>query len=221
MLLVPTYLGPSTIHGVGLFAAAPIARGETVWKFDSWLDRIYDDALVTRMPREMQAHLETYGYRRNGMIYLCGDDARFTNHADEPNLMETPDTRSIAARAIAQDEELTEDYRAFDEDGVQKLVFENISPLTHRTYVVTHYYGAADDPNTQPGHAYYRNRLHLPKHDAVVPQDAVMGDLITDSGARDGDEVAFFARRTGRRPFGERKVRQTACPGTYRREPAR
>jgi hypothetical protein len=39
MLLVKTYLSASPIHGIGLFAAEPIAKGTVIWCFDERVDR--------------------------------------------------------------------------------------------------------------------------------------------------------------------------------------
>ena len=41
MLLVKTYVAPSAVHGLGLFAAEPIARGACIWRFDPRIDRLY------------------------------------------------------------------------------------------------------------------------------------------------------------------------------------
>jgi SET domain-containing protein len=38
MLLVRTRLAPSAIHGLGVFAAEPIARGAEVWRFTPGFD---------------------------------------------------------------------------------------------------------------------------------------------------------------------------------------
>ena len=38
MFRVPTYVSRSSIHGLGVFAAARIARGTTIWEFDPAAD---------------------------------------------------------------------------------------------------------------------------------------------------------------------------------------
>lgn len=38
MLLVPTFLSQSPIHGLGLFAAEPVSQGAVVWKFAPGFD---------------------------------------------------------------------------------------------------------------------------------------------------------------------------------------
>ena len=62
MLLVPTYVAPSSIEGLGLFAAAPIAKGTTVWRFDPLLDLVFPEGLLAGYPPGTQAFLRKYGY---------------------------------------------------------------------------------------------------------------------------------------------------------------
>jgi SET domain-containing protein len=63
--------------------------------------------------------IEKYTYldRRLGKFVLCGDDARFFNHAETPNCHDYPDDdggTTVAARDIEPGEELTSDYASFD-----------------------------------------------------------------------------------------------------------
>lgn len=117
MLLVRTYLAPSAIHGIGLFAGQRVPAGTPVWRFAAPLDRIYTVAQVAALPAVARAFLKRYGYRRHTHIFLCGDDGRFVNHADLPSCVAADDGASIAARDLAIGDELTEDYRAFDDDA--------------------------------------------------------------------------------------------------------
>src|SRR3954469_1637143 len=43
MLLVKTRLGPSTIHGIGVFADEDIPRGTIVWSFNPLIDKALTD----------------------------------------------------------------------------------------------------------------------------------------------------------------------------------
>lgn len=114
MLLVPTHIKASPIHGLGLFASAPIAAGTVWWVFDRRVDRLFTDSQIGDLPEPMRQHLVHYGYRlRSGGVVHCGDDARFVNHADTPNSREGDGGCSIAARDIAAGEEITEDYGSF------------------------------------------------------------------------------------------------------------
>lgn len=121
MLLVPTFLAPSPIHGLGLFAAAPIPAGTIVWRYNVLVDRTIWVGEAAAMPPVARAYLERYAYRQGDRLVLCGDDGRFVNHADEPNCVEAFGGCSVAARDIALDEEITEDYSAYDDDTPAKI----------------------------------------------------------------------------------------------------
>ena len=115
MLLVRTTLAPSAIHGLGLFAAEPIAAGAALWRFEPDLDQVVPVARVAALPEAFRAFIVTYGYLSPafpGSYVLSCDHAKFMNHADAPNTAIDGDV-TRAARPIAAGEELTCDYRAF------------------------------------------------------------------------------------------------------------
>ena len=118
MLLVPTYIGSSAIHGIGTFAAAPIAVGAKIWEFQPGLDLVVPDDLLTRLPAQAGEFIRTYSFRSSywpGGWVLCFDHSRFINHSATPNT----DNRSeftFATRDIAAGEEITCDYGEFGPD---------------------------------------------------------------------------------------------------------
>lgn len=117
MLLVKTYVAPSSTHGLGLFAAEPIARGHCIWRFDPRIDRLYAREEREAAPEPLKAFLAIYSYpERPGSAthVLDGDNARFMNHSPHPNTDCEVDT--IATRDIAAGEELLCDYRQFHPD---------------------------------------------------------------------------------------------------------
>jgi SET domain-containing protein len=116
MMLVPIYVAPSSIHGVGVFAAEPIAKGTTVWI--PLYDRKFTDAEVAEMPPLMREFIDVYGYKddRYPGIVFCGvDNGRFMNHSDTPNTDQLEEG-NVAVRAIAAGEELTCDYALMGEE---------------------------------------------------------------------------------------------------------
>jgi uncharacterized protein len=127
MLLVHTTLGPSPIHGIGLFAAEPIPRGTTTWKYVDGFDLRLTAATVGILSAPAREQVLKYAYFDTalGLYELCSDDARFFNHADAPNTasIHSPDGGhiDIAVKDIARGEELTCDYRTFDRDWRSKL----------------------------------------------------------------------------------------------------
>ncbi|MEI6559413.1 MAG: SET domain-containing protein-lysine N-methyltransferase [Rhodospirillaceae bacterium] len=117
MLLVKTYLSESAIHGVGLFAAEPIARGTVIWRFDPRIDRRFTKAERDNLPEPTHSFILTYSYPEavgSDTYFLDGDHARFMNHSNTPNTDCTTDT--IALRDIEAGEELLCDYRQFHPD---------------------------------------------------------------------------------------------------------
>lgn len=122
MLLVPTFLAPSAIHGIGLFAGAPIAAGARVWQLDPAFDRPVDEVAFAGLAPAAQLRVQRYAYLDpvRGVRVLCADDARFFNHADDANCRDEPGSEglvTVAVRDIAEGEELTWDYREQGTDG--------------------------------------------------------------------------------------------------------
>ena len=119
MLLVKTFLKPSAIHGIGLFAAEDIPEGTVVWRLDPSIDVELTEAQIEALAETSRDQIVKYTYLdivRHTYV-LCGDDARFFNHEDAPNCLDYPDDRggtTVAARDIRAGEELTSDYGKFD-----------------------------------------------------------------------------------------------------------
>jgi len=119
MLLIPTTLGPSSIQGIGLFAAADIPKGTVTWLWDPLLDQEISWQSAEKLPQIARAFLQTYAYRnlQNQTWMLCGDAAKHMNHSFTPNIHTSgPTGEDRAARDIKAGEELTIDYRNFDPD---------------------------------------------------------------------------------------------------------
>ena len=121
MLLVPTRLAQSPIHGFGVFAAAPVAKGTPVWRFAQGLDMEFSPDIVNGLPEHVRSFFSHYGYldRNVRRIILCFDDARFVNHSDAPNVAtdyaQDPYGLDVALRDIEAGEEITMDYAGFED----------------------------------------------------------------------------------------------------------
>lgn len=139
MLLVPVYLAPSSIDGVGIFARHPIAAGTCVWRFAPGFDQRYTREEFLALPDAAQRFLAKYSYRSkvSGLYVLDNDLARHINHADDPNVRSVaedgePEMLSIAARDITAGEEITEDYSLYedatDPDNLRFLLEPELLP---------------------------------------------------------------------------------------------
>lgn len=117
MMIVPTYVGPSEIEGVGVFAAAPIRSGDTIWILEEKFDLLLPMADLAGLPDVQRQFLERYGYphmTKAGILVLEFDNGRFMNHTETPNTdFRRPDI-AWAIRDIAAGEEITCDYAEFD-----------------------------------------------------------------------------------------------------------
>ena len=131
MMMVETELKPSSIHGIGVFLAEPVAAGQLIWRFDSRVDRIFSDAELRDMPERLQSYLRTYSTLHDDLKLwvLCGDNGRHFNHSDMPN------TRSlgvafgddVAAVQLPAGTELTSDYRTIC-DAMRLSGMDSIQP---------------------------------------------------------------------------------------------
>jgi len=115
VLLVPTFLAPSPIHGIGLFAAVPVPAGTVVWRLDEPFDQVVAEGALADLGTVAQLQVQRYAYLdpvRHVRI-LCADDARFFNHAGDANCRDAPDsggTATVTVRDVVEGEELTWDY---------------------------------------------------------------------------------------------------------------
>ena len=117
MLLVPTYLSKSAVHGTGVFASASIAKGTLMWEYVEGLDMVLSEEAIAAMPQIGQDLVFEYGYPSPhfpGGYVLSADNSRFINHNDTPNT-DNNSERAYALRDIAAGEEITCDYAQLDE----------------------------------------------------------------------------------------------------------
>jgi SET domain-containing protein len=122
MLLIKTRIAPSDINGIGLFADEDIHQGTITWKFTPGFDLYFSKEEMNKLPLKLKDFIQTYAALSmvTGKYVLGSDDVRFTNHSSTPNLESVKinsETEKVARalRDIKKGEELTIDYRQFDE----------------------------------------------------------------------------------------------------------
>ncbi len=121
MLLIKTYLAPSKIHGVGLFAGENIKKTQVTWKYNANFDKSFTVQEVNKMPNLLKKFVREYASlsTQTKKYILCNDNARFTNHSTNANLeaIKMKGEIELIARAkkdIKKGEELTINYRTID-----------------------------------------------------------------------------------------------------------
>ncbi|WP_421785925.1 SET domain-containing protein [Hyphobacterium sp.] len=115
MLLIDTYAGPSSIEGVGVFAAESVPAGQRVWTLDLRIDRVFTHEELEHATPLFRQFVERYAYfdpSLNGYL-LDGDHSRFLNHSDTSCIEFRADGDGYARRDIHAGEELTCDYAEF------------------------------------------------------------------------------------------------------------
>ena len=116
MMTVRCYLAPSRIEGLGVFATEPIARGDTVWRFDPNFDQSFSTETILTQPKHIREFLERYTYvhpHNSSLVVLDADEGRFMNHAAFPNIDFSDPEIGLALCDIKAGEELTCDYAQF------------------------------------------------------------------------------------------------------------
>ncbi len=114
MMCVRTYLAPSSIHGIGVFAAEDIPADSITWQYTPGLDVALSFEQVRNQSPIILEFLRHYLYvpkTISGIYILCSDNGRFINHSDTPSLVTDPHQESDrTVRLIRKGEELTCNY---------------------------------------------------------------------------------------------------------------
>ncbi len=126
-MLVKTRVGPSAIHGLGLFAAQFVARGTPIWRFQPGFDHDFSPEDCAALPALAWEHTRWFCFlsREHGRVILSGDHACFINHSLTPNTgappVPTVPMTTVARCDIAAKEEITCNYFDYDADAPWKL----------------------------------------------------------------------------------------------------
>lgn len=112
MLLVPHFVAPSPIHGLGCFSSATVTKGARIWEFHPIIDRLIPEADLLALPDHIIKLVKTHAqFIPNASVFrLSADGDFFMNHSDDPNFEDFGDY-AIARKGIASGDEITCDYR--------------------------------------------------------------------------------------------------------------
>lgn len=115
VLIVPTYLEKSPIHGFGVFARTHIKKGARVWEFHEKLDiRLTQeefDLLPPSVKEELNLHM--YEPEPGGPFFYEATMGKYMNHSRSANVDFSVVGVGVATRDIEEGEEITCDYRDF------------------------------------------------------------------------------------------------------------
>ena len=89
MLLIGTYLAKSSIEGIGVFAAEPVARGRLMWSLNTKFDVFVHPYEIEGLPPHMQDFHRPLTpdphFEMPGVVVVDSDNGRFMNHSLSPN----------------------------------------------------------------------------------------------------------------------------------------
>ncbi len=112
---VRTYIDKSLIEGIGLFAAEFIPKGTLIWKFSGLDQQFTKEELGSKNLTDIEkSYFKRYEFGKDDIYIFCSDDAKYCNHADEPNTYGYPE--QYALKDIQTNEEITCNYGWINED---------------------------------------------------------------------------------------------------------
>ncbi len=117
MLMVSSYVAPSAIEGLGVFAGEFIERGRLIWSLNPKFDIFIHRSEIEGFAPYVQDFIARYGYphlEMQGVVIVDSDNGRFMNHTPTPNTDFRIFDKGYALVDIAQGEELTCNYHEFD-----------------------------------------------------------------------------------------------------------
>jgi SET domain-containing protein len=117
MLMVSTYIAPSAIEGLGVFAGEPVQRGQLMWSLDPKFDIFIQVSEIEGYPPHLQDYIARYTYphlEMPGVVILDCDNGKFMNHTLTPNTDFRIFDKGYALVDIAPGDEITCNYHEFD-----------------------------------------------------------------------------------------------------------
>jgi len=116
MFHVKIKLKKSRIHGIGLFAAQSIKKGQKIYTHNDRLDLFVSEEEFSSLEEDEKTTIKHYGYfdKNKNKWHLAFDDIRFCNHSFHGNI-NLEGKNLIAKKDIKKGEELTQNYIEFED----------------------------------------------------------------------------------------------------------
>jgi len=117
MLLISTYVGQSSIEGLGVFSAEYVPCGSLIWSLNPKFDIFVKEAEIGALPPHMRNFISVYSYPHldmPGYRVVDVDNGRFMNHSLRPNTDFRVFDKGYAITDIAEGDEITSNYHEFD-----------------------------------------------------------------------------------------------------------
>ena len=112
MFLINTYLNKSKIQGVGVFSNENVRQGQKIKEIKPEFEFRFDKTNLPKMPLAFANFIESHGYENNKNEYVLSiDNEKYLNHSTDPSV----DDDGIALKNIKVGDEITVDYRDFDD----------------------------------------------------------------------------------------------------------
>lgn len=117
MLLISTYVAPSSIEGLGVFCDEYVPCGSLIWSLNPKFDIFVNETEVGALPPHMQVFLARYSYPHldmPGYRVIDMDNGKFMNHSLNPNTDFRVFDKGYALTDMAPGDEITCNYHEFD-----------------------------------------------------------------------------------------------------------
>ena len=121
MLLISTYVAPSSIEGLGVFSEEYVPCGSLIWSLNPKFDIFVNEMELGSLPAHVRGYIARYSYphlEMPGCRVIDVDNGKYMNHSLAPNTDFRIFDKGYALADIARGEEITCNYHEFDPDFV-------------------------------------------------------------------------------------------------------
>lgn len=117
MLLISTYVAPSSIEGLGVFADEYVPAGSLIWGFNPKFDILVNEMELRALPPHVRSYIARYSYPHldlAGHRVIDVDNGKYMNHSLTPNTDFRIFDKGYALVDLAPGDEITCNYHEFD-----------------------------------------------------------------------------------------------------------